>query len=199
MPHREGACQSGQGRLTVDRVLPGGREVGQQALIGCGLAPEPGGGLQVAPGQAQGGKTGQPVCRPGIPGLDDPAQQAGIPLQVDGQVIQSPLGSDHVGQQDQHLVADQVPEAVKQERLDRLMTLQQGISLERNRLRVDRTERALVERVREDGVAVARTQAEAPDSDGLLYLQNGAEAQPGTFVTARITGADVYDLTGVIV
>ena len=94
---------------------------------------------------------------------------------------------------------DQVPEAVKQERLDRLMTLQQGISLERNRLRVDRTERALVERVREDGVAVARTQAEAPDSDGLLYLQNGAEAQPGTFVTARITGADVYDLTGVIV
>ncbi|NLI22180.1 MAG: 30S ribosomal protein S12 methylthiotransferase RimO [Clostridiales bacterium] len=94
---------------------------------------------------------------------------------------------------------DQVPEAVKQERLDRLMTLQQGISLERNRLRVGATERALVERVREDGVALARTQAEAPDSDGLLYLQNAADAQPGTFVTARITGADVYDLTGVIV
>ncbi len=94
---------------------------------------------------------------------------------------------------------DPVPEAVKQARLDRLMALQQEISLERNRLRVGTTERALVERVREDGVAIARTAAEAPDADGLLYLQNGAAAVPGAFVTARITGADLYDLTGVIV
>ena len=94
---------------------------------------------------------------------------------------------------------DQIPEEVKKARLDALMTLQQSISLERNRLRIGTTERALVERVRTDGVAIARTASEAPDSDGLLYLQNGGDTQPGTFVTARITGADIYDLTGVIV
>lgn len=94
---------------------------------------------------------------------------------------------------------DQVPEEIKQARLDCLLKLQQDISLARNRLRVGHTERALVESVREDGVAVARTQAEAPDSDGLLYLENGGGIAPGTFVTARITEADYYDLTGVIV
>ena len=97
------------------------------------------------------------------------------------------------------LMPNQVPEEVKQQRLDALMTLQQSISLERNKLRVGSTERAIVERVRNDGVAIARTAAEAPDSDGLLYLANGGDVQPGTFVTARITGADIYDLTGVIV
>ena len=94
---------------------------------------------------------------------------------------------------------DQVPEDVKRRRLDELMTLQQSISLERNRLRVGQTERALVESVRSDGVAIARTAAEAPDSDGLVYLKGAGDVQPGTFVTARITQADIYDLTGVIV
>ena len=94
---------------------------------------------------------------------------------------------------------NQVPEAVKQARLDALMTLQQGISLERNRLRVGQTVRALVERVREDGTAIARTAEEAPDSDGLVYLKNTHGVQPGQFVTVRIDAADIYDLTGVIV
>ncbi len=94
---------------------------------------------------------------------------------------------------------DQVPDDVKQARLNRLMTLQQDISLERNRLRVGKTERALVETIREDGVAVARTAAEAPDSDGLIYLTGGEGLVPGEFVMARITGAKPYDLTGVIV
>ncbi|HNW86439.1 MAG TPA: 30S ribosomal protein S12 methylthiotransferase RimO [Candidatus Limiplasma sp.] len=94
---------------------------------------------------------------------------------------------------------DQVPEAVKQQRLDALMTLQQSLSLHRNQLRVGQTERALVESVRDDGVAVARTASEAPDSDGLLYLKNAQNVKPGDFVTARITDADIYDLMGVIV
>jgi len=94
---------------------------------------------------------------------------------------------------------DQVPEEVKVQRLDALMTLQQSISLERNKLRVGQTERAIVERIRGDGVAIARTAAEAPDSDGLVYLEKGMDVTPGTFVTVRINGADIYDLTGVIV
>ena len=47
---------------------------------------------------------------------------------------------------------NQVPEEVKQQRLDRLMTEQQAISLERNRLRVGNEERVLVESVGADGL-----------------------------------------------
>jgi ribosomal protein S12 methylthiotransferase len=96
------------------------------------------------------------------------------------------------------LMPDQVPEDVKQQRLDRLMTLQQEISLARNRLRIGSVERATVESVRADGVALARTAAEAPDSDGILYIENAGDVATGDFVTVRITGADIYDLTGVI-
>ena len=96
------------------------------------------------------------------------------------------------------VMADQIDEDVKRARLDALMTAQQSISLARNQERVGTTVQALVENVRADGVAIARSQAEAPDSDGLLYLSNAQGKHPGEFVTARITGADVYDLTGVI-
>ena len=96
-------------------------------------------------------------------------------------------------------MADQVPEEVKLRRLDALMTLQQEISLQRNRLRIGETCRALVESIRDDGSALARTAAEAPDSDGLLTLTHVNNIRPGDFVTVRITDADIYDLTGVIV
>ena len=96
------------------------------------------------------------------------------------------------------VMADQIDEDVKRARRDALMTAQQSISLARNQERVGTTVQALVESVRADGVAIARSQAEAPDSDGLLYLSNAQGKHPGEFVTARITGADVYDLTGVI-
>ncbi|HPR79006.1 MAG TPA: radical SAM protein, partial [Candidatus Limiplasma sp.] len=95
-------------------------------------------------------------------------------------------------------MGDQVPEEEKQRRLDAVMTLQQAISLERNRLRVGGTERVLVESIREDGVAVARSAAEAPDSDGLLYLTGAAGLAPGDFARACITDAQTYDLSGVI-
>ena len=96
------------------------------------------------------------------------------------------------------LMDEQIPEEVKRARLDALMTLQQEISLAQNQLRVGTTVQALVESVRADGVAIARSQAEAPDSDGLLYLRGAQDAAPGDFVTATLTHADVYDLTGVI-
>lgn len=95
-------------------------------------------------------------------------------------------------------MGDQVPEEEKQRRLDAVMTLQQAISLERNRLRVGSEERVLVESIREDGAAVARSAAEAPDSDGLLYLTGAAGLSPGDFAMARITDAQTYDLSGVI-
>lgn len=91
----------------------------------------------------------------------------------------------------------QLPEEVKQARLDALMTAQQVISLERNRLRIGNTERALVESVDADGVGTARTSAEAPETDGVIRLAGCGECDIGEFVTARIMDAETYDLIGV--
>lgn len=91
---------------------------------------------------------------------------------------------------------DQVPESVKEKRLDILMRAQRAISLERNQLRVGSVEKALVESVGPDGVAVARTEKEAPETDGILKLSGADEGDIGCFVTARITGAETYDLMG---
>ena len=93
---------------------------------------------------------------------------------------------------------DQVPEDVRQQRLDTLMTEQQGISLERNQLRIGTTEKVLVESLRDDDTAVGRSAAEAPETDGEILLQNAAGVAIGSFVQARLTEAQPYDLTGVI-
>ncbi len=92
----------------------------------------------------------------------------------------------------------QVPEKTKEARLDRLMRTQQDISLERNRLRVGTVEKVLVEELRGDGVAVGRTAAEAPETDGAVELACKKEPAIGEFVTAKITGAKPYDLIGVM-
>lgn len=91
---------------------------------------------------------------------------------------------------------DQVPEELKQKRLDILMREQQIISRERNALRVGSVEKALVESVLEDGTAIARTAMEAPETDGVLRLSGADEGDIGRFVTARVTGAETYDLIG---
>ena len=94
------------------------------------------------------------------------------------------------------LMAAQVPEDVKEERLDRLMTAQQEISRRRNQLRVGQTATALIEEIADDGTAVARTDREAPDADGVCRITGARGAEPGTFVMVRITGADAYDIFG---
>ena len=91
---------------------------------------------------------------------------------------------------------DQIDDEIKEERLDRLMRAQQAISLKRNELRVGSVEKVLVESVQGDGTAIARSAAEAPDTDGIIRLTGADENDIGCFVMARITGADIYDLTG---
>lgn len=93
---------------------------------------------------------------------------------------------------------DQIPEEVKQARLDTLMTEQQSISLERNLLRVGGEERVLVESVNAEGVAEARSAAEAPETDGVIRLSGASQSDIGCFVKARITAAEPYDLIGEI-
>ena len=92
---------------------------------------------------------------------------------------------------------DQLPDEIKQERLDRLMTLQQGISLKRNQARVGTTEQVLVTDTDENGTVLGRSAREAPESDGEITVACGdARPQPGLFIPVEITSADYYDLRG---
>jgi len=88
-----------------------------------------------------------------------------------------------------------VPEAVKAERRDRLMTLQQGISLAKNQSFVGGTLDVLVEG-RGDGLSVGRSYRDAPEIDGLVLIQG--DVPVGEIVPARITGALEYDLTATV-
>ena len=91
---------------------------------------------------------------------------------------------------------DQIPEEIKQERLDRLMTLQAEISLKRNLLRLGKTEKVLVTDVGEDGLILGRSQFEAPETDGEIVFTAKQAPEIGSFVNVKITQAETYDLMG---
>jgi ribosomal protein S12 methylthiotransferase len=92
---------------------------------------------------------------------------------------------------------DSVPEAVKGERLRRLMELQKRISLKNLRKRVGSKMEVLVEGSDRGGGALrGRLQVQAPEIDGCVFLTG--KARPGDWVEARITQALPYDLVGQI-
>lgn len=98
-------------------------------------------------------------------------------------------------------LGDPVPAEVKLERQERLMTLQQRISLENNQAQVGKTLDVLIEGHGEvedsqEPIAVGRTYRDAPEIDGMVIV----EGQPpvGEIVPVRINGAMTYDLTGVV-
>lgn len=90
---------------------------------------------------------------------------------------------------------DDVPEDVKRERLDRLMSLQREISLECNRARVGTEVRVMVDSF-VDGSAVCRSEFESPEVDGEILLPHPDPGlRVGDMVRVRIVAADDYDLT----
>ena len=89
---------------------------------------------------------------------------------------------------------DPVPEAVKEERRARFMALQAGISASRLREKVGRTLDVLVDEI-EDGTAIARSSADAPEIDGVVRIGSTAGAlSPGQFARVRVTSAKAHDL-----
>lgn len=92
-------------------------------------------------------------------------------------------------------LGDPVPAEVKQERYERLMELQQNISLQVNQSYVGKTLDVLVEGYG-DGITVGRSYRDAPEIDGMVFIEGKAEM--GEIVPVRITGAMAYDLTGVL-
>ena len=98
----------------------------------------------------------------------------------------------------EHL-ADAVPEAVKQERLARLMELQREISRSYNESRVGEELRVLVDEVLGDGTLVCRSEAESPEVDGEIWVRGPVPGvQAGDFVRVRVVSAEDYDLTAEI-
>ncbi|WP_456379973.1 30S ribosomal protein S12 methylthiotransferase RimO [Thiolapillus sp.] len=93
---------------------------------------------------------------------------------------------------------DQVPEALKQERLERFMEVQAVISTEKLAARRGQPMIVLVDEVHEDHV-IARGPGDAPEIDGQVVIQGAWELEPGDFVEVSITGSDAHDLFAQIV
>jgi ribosomal protein S12 methylthiotransferase len=88
-----------------------------------------------------------------------------------------------------------VSEEVKQERLDRFMTLQARISAENLSRKIGSVQQVLVDEVTPEG-AVARSRADAPEIDGNVFIDGATHLKPGDLLQVRIDDADEYDLWG---
>ena len=94
-------------------------------------------------------------------------------------------------------MADQVPEDIKEERFHRFMQLQQEISAERLKQKIGQTLDVIVDEIDDEGI-MGRTKADAPEVDGLVYIENlsGTPVKVGEFIKVTITHSDEYDLWG---
>ena len=90
-----------------------------------------------------------------------------------------------------------VPEEIKEERRARFMAVQAEISAARLQRKIGTTQTVLVDALTPDG-AVGRSSADAPEIDGVVYIEGGESLAPGRFCTVRITHADTHDLYGVL-
>jgi ribosomal protein S12 methylthiotransferase len=91
---------------------------------------------------------------------------------------------------------DHVPEDIKQDRWDRFMQKAQGISAARLAAKVGRRIDVIVDEV-DDEAATCRTQADAPEIDGNLFIDEGFETlRPGDIIPVKVDEAGDYDLWG---
>jgi ribosomal protein S12 methylthiotransferase len=94
-------------------------------------------------------------------------------------------------------LADPIPDAIKAERYDRFMRLQADISRDKLRNKIGSTQKVLIDAIDDDRV-IARSTADAPEIDGLVYLPRDKKLIIGEFANAFITDSDDYDLYGEI-
>jgi ribosomal protein S12 methylthiotransferase len=92
-------------------------------------------------------------------------------------------------------LGDPIPEQVKLERMERLMKLQEKISLYKNQYWIGKKMDVLIEG-KGDGISVGRSFRDAPEIDGLVLIEDNAEV--GTIVPVKISGAMTHDLSGFI-
>jgi ribosomal protein S12 methylthiotransferase len=87
----------------------------------------------------------------------------------------------------------QIPDKVKQQRLDELMVAQQKIAFAANKDRVGSSLTCLVDSVDSEGLGRGRFYGQAPDIDSVCIIKH-CSVKPGQFVTAKVTGTQDYDL-----
>jgi ribosomal protein S12 methylthiotransferase len=92
---------------------------------------------------------------------------------------------------------DQVPEAVKEERYARVMERTAAISAAKLQAKIGRTIEVIIDEADAEGGATGRSQADAPDIDGQVFLRDAGGLKPGDIVSAAIEDADEHDLYGV--
>ena len=96
--------------------------------------------------------------------------------------------------------ADQLDEEIKEARLDKLMTLQQGISLELNQAKIGQTLDVLVEGYDEESfLFYGRSRGDSIEVDGKVYFATEDEVSEGDIISVKIVNADEYDLVGEVI
>lgn len=91
---------------------------------------------------------------------------------------------------------DQVPAEIRHERKERLMEIQTEISYTLNQLKIGQSLNVILEEEMSDQYWAGRTEGDAPEIDGQVYLGVEGKHRPGDIVLTRITKADYYDLEG---
>jgi len=95
---------------------------------------------------------------------------------------------------------DHIPESLKQERLARFMEVQERISAAKLQAKIGTMQTVLVDEIMTDAYgnfeAIGRTKADAPEIDGVIYLEDAEGLSPGDFVEVQVTKADGHDLWG---
>ncbi|MHB1177131.1 MAG: 30S ribosomal protein S12 methylthiotransferase RimO [Daejeonella sp.] len=95
-----------------------------------------------------------------------------------------------------HLLNDDVPEEVKQQRVDEIMGIQQQISFEKNQQKVGQTFKVLVDK-KEGDYFIGRTEFDSPEVDNEVLIDANTDyATPGSFVHLKIERAEDFDLYG---
>ena len=97
-------------------------------------------------------------------------------------------------------MADQIPEEVKEDRQAELMELQQEIAFDLAEDMVGREVLVMIEgKVADENAYVGRTYKDAPNVDGLIFINTDEELMSGDFARVRVTGALEYDLIGELI
>lgn len=97
-----------------------------------------------------------------------------------------------------YTMPDDIPADIKQERVDAIMELQQGISAELNQEKLGKTYKVLFDR-KEGGFFIGRTEFDSPEVDNEVLVPANQYVRQGDFATVRITEAHEFDLYGEIV
>ena len=94
-------------------------------------------------------------------------------------------------------MSDQIPEEVKQERQAELMELQQNIVFDQAEDMIGQEVLVMIEgKVADENAYVGRTYKDAPNVDGLIFINTDEELMSGDFAKVKVTGALEYDLIG---